>query len=275
MNADTKIPFVSIPPVQHPPEFVHSSEEFASAFLRSSSSTADASRSGVKLEPRLDSIERSAPRNTNTNDRNPGALPSRANDELGNPLTVKREVANQNDMVSQSTVDPFNVMNRGQSSPEADPLAVKRELENQDDARAQEMFKLLDAVNRGQSTHGDGPSSGKTKRDFEDGELNTPFSSSHHPGSWSQTPRHPPPNRDPGRRDGHSSSSNSFRDHDERGVRERGREREWRDGGGRDRQPASADRKRSLEHHDQRGREDRGPNDRREHPDKRSRPNYR
>jgi hypothetical protein len=34
---------------------------------------------------------------------------------VGNPLTVKREVANQNDMVSQSTVDPFNVMNWGQS----------------------------------------------------------------------------------------------------------------------------------------------------------------
>lgn len=85
MNADTRIPFVSIPPVQHPPEFVHSSDEFASAFLQGSSSTADASRSGVKLEPRLDSIERSAPRNTNTNDRNPGALSSRGKRDLESP----------------------------------------------------------------------------------------------------------------------------------------------------------------------------------------------
>jgi len=202
-------------------------------------------------------------RNANTNRTGP----SQAKDELGNPLAVKREFANQDDAASQRIYDLLNAVNRSQSPPEDDRLTVKRELETQDRASAQKMYELLDAVNKGQN----GPSNGRIKRDSEGGraEPNNTSSSSSQTGTWSRAPRYSAPESDRDR-DG--------RDRDERGGgRERERDpREWRDGE-RGREPASGDRKRSLGYHDGREREDRGSYDRdhREYPDKRSRANYR
>lgn len=97
------------------------------------------------------------------------------------------------------------------------------------------------------------------KRDTEDAVgLNDPSSSSSHQSrSWSRASRERDHGRD--RRNSYSSStSNSWRDRDERGGRER--DRAWRDGEG---EPGA--RKRSIGgYHDGRGREDRGSDDRRE-----------
>jgi len=161
--------------------------------------------------------------------------------------------------------------------PEDVHLAVKRDFENLEDVKARGAFEVLDAVNRTQSqllpshfrstllilhisrhagTHGDGPNSGRIKRDAEDQDLG------YQTGSWPQAPRNPAPNRDHDRTN-FPSSSNSWRDRDERGGRERDY-RERRTDSERDPESASGDRKRSLEYPGGRRREDHENDGRRE-----------
>lgn len=205
-------------------------------------------------------------------------------------LSVKQELANQDDAESQRIHEMLQRVNRSLSPSADDRLAVKRELENQDEARSREMFKVLEAANRGQGTRGDGPGSGMVKRDLEDQAAerrehdNTNNLSRNTGRSGPQVARyHPaPPNRDRDR-DGSRGASRSTlppnsnfgsrRDRDERVGREREREkRGWRGDRERGREEplngvaGSDNRKRYLAH--SRGHDDR------EYPDKRSRANY-
>lgn len=91
----------------------------------------------------------------------------------------------------------------------------------------------------------------------------------HQSGSSFPVPRRPAPNRehdrDRDRRHSYSSLSSNpqWRESGERGDHEREGDRGRREDE-RDREPASGARKRSFGHHNERGREDRGSNDRRE-----------
>jgi len=158
-------------------------------------------------------------------------------------------------------------------------LSLKRELENQDGDSAQRMHQLLNTVKRGQSTHGDGPNIGMIKRDLESHPLEPRERvPSRNIGSGPQSlapykDQDRDSNMDDYRSTSSFSNSNSWRDRNERGDRERD-DRTWRGDGerGRDYVGGGRDRKRSFAHPD--NRENRGSGDRREYQDKRSRANY-
>lgn len=75
-------PFLLNPPAFLLPSDIHRNlyallDESISSFPRGYSATADATRSGVKAEPRLASVQGSTSRNINTAHTEPDALPSR------------------------------------------------------------------------------------------------------------------------------------------------------------------------------------------------------